>query len=101
MFRILSVAVLTFWVPGLVFCADNREPVAPKEVIPLFNGKDLSGLTTWLKDTKREDPRKVFRIAVNRNVVAPRLVGKACCLGLDIVQQTLQQIDLVLPVHRR
>jgi hypothetical protein len=37
------------------------EPVSPKEgVIRLFNGKDLTGLTSWLKDTKREDPRKVF-----------------------------------------
>jgi hypothetical protein len=38
------------------------EPIAPKKIIPLFNGKDLSGLSTWLKDTKREDPRKVFRV---------------------------------------
>jgi 3-keto-disaccharide hydrolase len=38
------------------------EPDTPKEVIRLFGGKDLSGLSTWLKDTKREDPRKVFRV---------------------------------------
>lgn len=43
---------------------DNAEglPVAPKEVIRLFNGTDLTGLTTWLKDTQREDPRRVFRV---------------------------------------
>src|SRR5262250_2165492 len=36
---------------------------SPKEgVISLFNGKDFTGLTTWLKDTKREDPRKVFTV---------------------------------------
>ena len=41
----------------------GEEPGArPKEVIRLFNGKDLSGLTTWLKDTKRDDPRRVFRV---------------------------------------
>jgi hypothetical protein len=41
----------------------HAEPVSPKDgVIPLFNGKDLSGLTTWLKDTKRKDPRKVFSV---------------------------------------
>src|SRR5437762_1218161 len=34
----------------------------PKQAIQLFNGKDLTGLTTWLKDTKRDDPRKVFTI---------------------------------------
>lgn len=38
------------------------EPVAPKQVVRLFNGKDLTGLTTWLKDTKRNDPRRVFRV---------------------------------------
>ena|SRR5436190_125837 len=35
----------------------------PKQgVVPLFNGKDLTGLSTWLKDTKGEDPRKVFTV---------------------------------------
>jgi len=37
-----------------------QEPIAPKEPTKLFNGKDLAGLTTWLKDSKRDDPRKVF-----------------------------------------
>lgn len=37
-------------------------PVRPTGVLRLFNGKDLSGLTTWLKDTKRDDPRRVFRV---------------------------------------
>jgi hypothetical protein len=38
-------------------------PAGPKgEVVRLFNGKDLSGLYTWLKDGKRADPRKVFRV---------------------------------------
>ena len=36
--------------------------VVPQAVIPLFNGTDLTGLTTWLKDTQREDPRRVFRV---------------------------------------
>jgi hypothetical protein len=39
------------------------EPIRPREgVTRLFNGKDLTGLHTWLKDTKREDPRKVFTV---------------------------------------
>jgi hypothetical protein len=42
------------------------EPVAPKESTALFNGKNLSGLTTWLKDAKREDPKKVFRVTDGR-----------------------------------
>jgi hypothetical protein len=41
---------------------DKPQAVTPKETIQLFNGKDLAGFTTWLKDTKREDPRKVFRV---------------------------------------
>jgi 3-keto-disaccharide hydrolase len=36
--------------------------VKPKEATPLFNGKDLTGLTTWLKESKREDPKRVFRV---------------------------------------
>lgn len=36
--------------------------VTPTAPIRLFNGTDLSGFTTWLKDTKREDPRRVFRV---------------------------------------
>ncbi len=46
--------------------ADERntsEPMAPKEIVPLFNGQNLTGLTTWLKDTKREDPRGVFQVS--------------------------------------
>lgn len=30
--------------------------------IRLFNGKNLDGCYTWLKDTKRDDPRQVFRV---------------------------------------
>jgi hypothetical protein len=30
--------------------------------IPLFNGKDLSGFYTWLRDTQYEDPREVFSV---------------------------------------
>jgi hypothetical protein len=37
-------------------------PVTPTGVIKLFNGKDLSGLYSWLKTTKREDPNKVFSV---------------------------------------
>jgi hypothetical protein len=38
------------------------EPIRPSGTVRLFNGKDLSGLYTWLKDTRREDPRKVFAV---------------------------------------
>ncbi len=42
--------------------AADPDPVAPTQVIQLFNGKDLVGLTTWLKDDKRDDPRGVFSV---------------------------------------
>jgi hypothetical protein len=61
--RASAVLVLAVLVFGLAGEEKKAEPVSPKEVVRLFNGKDLSGFTTWLKDTKREDPRKVFRVA--------------------------------------
>jgi hypothetical protein len=46
--------------------ADNstaERAISPKrDVIRLFDGKTLGDCYTWLKDTKREDPRKVFRV---------------------------------------
>ncbi|QEH39265.1 hypothetical protein OJF2_78800 (plasmid) [Aquisphaera giovannonii] len=41
------------------------EPERPRGAIRLFNGKDLSGLTTWLKDTGHADPRGVFRVTAD------------------------------------
>jgi hypothetical protein len=38
------------------------EPMTPKANTPLFNGKDLAGFTTWLKATKSEDLKQVFRV---------------------------------------
>src|SRR5689334_6762890 len=32
------------------------------EVVRLFNGKDLTGLYTWLKDTGYRDPKRVFSV---------------------------------------
>jgi Domain of Unknown Function (DUF1080) len=40
----------------------RAQPVCPSAVIRQFNGQDLNGFTTWLRDTKHEDPRRVFRI---------------------------------------
>jgi hypothetical protein len=42
--------------------AEGDEPIVPRRVIKLFNGKDLSGWTTWLVDTRREDPRGVYSV---------------------------------------
>jgi hypothetical protein len=41
----------------------TSEAVAPKDrVIRLFDGKSLGDTYVWLKDTRREDPRKVFSV---------------------------------------
>lgn len=38
------------------------EPVTPREVITLFNGKDLSNFTTWETKHGKEDPDRVFSV---------------------------------------
>lgn len=54
---------------GIVLCvllvriAQAAEPLAPESgIVSLFNGRDLTGLYTWLVDTKYEDPRGVFSV---------------------------------------
>lgn len=61
------VWVLAVVIGGVLLAAvlageKTAQPITPTEVIPLFNGKDLTGLYTWLKDAKYEDPRQVFRV---------------------------------------
>jgi hypothetical protein len=42
--------------------AEPETAIVPREVIKLFNGRGLDGWTTWLVDTKREDPRGVYSV---------------------------------------
>jgi hypothetical protein len=56
---LLLIAALFFTSP---LVSAQEKPITPKEVIKLFNGKDLTGLTTWLKKTQREDSAKVFTV---------------------------------------
>ena len=61
--RLILAAVAFIALSGpLVAQDDPSAAIAPREATKLFNGRDLTGLTTWLKDTQREDPRKVFRV---------------------------------------
>jgi hypothetical protein len=53
-------AALALGVAALAGDEKKSEAVRPTELTTLFNGKDLTGFSTWLKDTKGEDPRKVF-----------------------------------------
>ena len=42
--------------------ADPQDPITPRQKIQLFNGKDLTGWYTWTRDSKYEDPKKVFSV---------------------------------------
>jgi hypothetical protein len=60
---VFSFAVLGLPVAFVRSDDKKEEPISPKdEVLKLFNGKDLTGLHSWLKDAKREDPKKVFSV---------------------------------------
>ena len=57
---LIALATFAFISPGALEAA---EPISPKDgPIKLFDGKSLEGLYTFLKDTKYEDPRRVFRV---------------------------------------
>jgi hypothetical protein len=57
-----------FWVAVIGFSgiaaggSDPLLPLVPKKNMQLFNGKDFTGLTAWLRDSKDKDPRKVFTV---------------------------------------
>lgn len=50
----------------LIFCAlpaaAQTKPITPTEPIRLFNGKDLTGFTTWLRKEGHKDPKGVFTV---------------------------------------
>ncbi|MBM3972013.1 MAG: DUF1080 domain-containing protein [Planctomycetes bacterium] len=59
---------LVAWLLSLISAsgiAEERspEPLSPTGgVVNLFNGRDLSGLSAWLKDSQRADPKQVFTV---------------------------------------
>ncbi len=57
----LSLVLAGFASTGAA-AAEPGEPIRPTSPIRLFNGKDLTGLYSWLTDAKYEDPRKVFTV---------------------------------------
>lgn len=59
----LLVAFITITVcTASIRAEDEPKLITPTETIELFNHRDLSGWYTWLQDTHREDPRKVFTV---------------------------------------
>jgi hypothetical protein len=57
-----KTAALNAAIPKSAAKEDRQKATRPTKTVQLFNGKDLTGFHTWLKDTKHEDPRKVFRV---------------------------------------
>ena len=58
-YAIIAGCGLTIVLPGT---AAEPEAIKPDKVIQLFNGQDLGGLYSWLKDTPTGDPKKVFSV---------------------------------------
>lgn len=59
--RRLAVTFVGF--ASLVAPAAEPAPIVPTEAIRLFNGHDLTGWTTWLQDSARDDPRHAYSVA--------------------------------------
>jgi hypothetical protein len=60
--KFVCVLMLVTSAPAAVGAIEPEAPVAPKETVRLFNGRDLSGWTTWLVDTRHQDPRGVYSV---------------------------------------
>ena len=52
--------------------------ISPRRVIHLFNGKDLSGLYTWLKGHQYEDPDQVFSVRDGMLYISGNGLGYIC-----------------------
>jgi hypothetical protein len=60
--HVVIAALLAAAVHGGLAQDTKPQPIAPRQTIQLFNGRDLAGVTTWHKETQRDDPRRVFRV---------------------------------------
>jgi hypothetical protein len=67
---LLALAGMFFLMAAVPACiaeepkAASSDAITPTDkAITLFDGKTLGDTYTWLKDTKREDPRKVFTVS--------------------------------------
>lgn len=58
-----GAAILPLVLTNRARAADPEPAITPTKKIPLFNGRNLDGWYTWLKETKYEDPKKVFTVA--------------------------------------
>ena len=64
------------WSVTLIASGQEPTPITPGDgVIKLFNGRDLSGLYTWLADTKYEDPHGVFTVRDGMLLISGETIG--------------------------
>ncbi|MGW8179610.1 MAG: 3-keto-disaccharide hydrolase [bacterium] len=82
-------AVASFGGRSLQAAGSLSEAVTPTEPIQLFNGRDFSGLYTWVKDTGYDDPEKVF--TVQNGVI--HVKGRP--MGYVATQQAYQNYHLI------
>jgi hypothetical protein len=61
-FGLVLAAVLMGMIMTTTAMGQTRVTSPVDQPIPLFNGRDLQGWTTWLVDTKHDDPRRVFTV---------------------------------------
>src|SRR3954470_4533860 len=54
----VTLGVLAF----CLFADEKQDAITPHEKIALFNGRDLTGWYTWTRDSKYQDPKKVFTV---------------------------------------
>lgn len=55
-------AIVLVLIVGVAGVPADDKPVSPTDTVKLFNGKDFTGLYTFLKKTGKEDPNKVFTV---------------------------------------
>ena len=61
-FSVLCASLIALLGLSLAY-GEDAAPISPKgAAIQLFNGKNLDGLYTWVRDSKYEDPRKIFTV---------------------------------------
>jgi len=61
--RIAVPALLAASVVAPMMAADAGEPIRPSKTLKLFNGRNLDGWYTWLRENRYQDPKGVFSVA--------------------------------------
>ncbi|MCX6950950.1 MAG: DUF1080 domain-containing protein [Verrucomicrobia bacterium] len=85
----------TFLTAALALGAQPAAPITPREVIPVFNGKDLSNFTTWETVHGRQDPDRVFTV-VDQIDGAPAIRCSGQHYGGIVTKDSYTQYRLVV-----